>query len=154
VAVAQVKRRAVRDPHEAFGDALEELFRSVLRASGRGVPGGETELTLSQYFVMEALADDALTVSEVARSAQVAVPTATRALRALERRGFVDRRRDDGEDRRLVSVALTRSGHAVLDEKRAWVRERQREIFEGLSPAERRTVTSAMRAIAHSIDEL
>jgi MarR family transcriptional regulator, organic hydroperoxide resistance regulator len=154
VAVAQVKSPAVRDPHEAFGDALEELFRSVLRASGRGVPGGETELTLSQYFVMEALAEEEQTVSEVARSAQVAVPTATRALRALERRGFVDRRRDDDEDRRLVSVALTRSGHAVLDEKRAWVRERQREIFEGLSPAERRTVTSAMRAIAHSIDEL
>jgi MarR family transcriptional regulator, organic hydroperoxide resistance regulator len=154
VAVAQVKGRAVRDPHEAFGDALEELFRSVLRASGRGVPGGETELTLSQYFVMEALAEDELTVSEVARSAQVAVPTATRALRALERRGFVDRRRDDDEDRRLVTVALTQSGHAVLDEKRAWVRERQREIFEGLSPAERRTVTGTLKALAHSIDEL
>jgi DNA-binding MarR family transcriptional regulator len=154
VAVAQVKSEVPAPPHEAFGEALEELFRSVLRASGRGVPGGDTELTLSQYFVMEALADDALTVSEVARSAQVAVPTATRALRALERRGFVDRRRDDDEDRRLVTVALTRSGHAVLDEKRAWVRERQREIFEGLSPAERRTVTSALRAIAHSIDEL
>lgn len=154
MAVAQVKSPAVADAHEAFGDALEELFRSVLRASGRGVPGGETELTLSQYFVMEALAEDELTVSEVARSAQVAVPTATRALRALERRGFVDRRRDDDEDRRLVTVALTRSGHEVLDEKRAWVRDRQREIFEGLSPAERRSITSTLRTIAHNIDEL
>jgi DNA-binding MarR family transcriptional regulator len=143
-----------RPSHESFGEALEELFRAVLRASGRGVPGGETELTLSQYFVMDALADEALTVSEVARAAQVAVPTATRALRALERRGFVDRTRDDEEDRRLVTVALTDSGHAVLDEKRAWVRERQREIFEGLSPSERRTVTGALTAIAHNIDEL
>ena len=38
-----------------FGDALEELFRAVLKASGRGVPGGDTELTMSQYFVMDAL---------------------------------------------------------------------------------------------------
>jgi DNA-binding MarR family transcriptional regulator len=143
-----------RPSHEAFGAALEDLIRAVLKASGRGVPGGETELTLSQYFVMDALADEALTVSEVARAARVAVPTATRALRALERRGFVDRTRDDGDDRRLVTVALTAAGRAVLDEKRTWVEQRQREIFEGLSASERRNVTSALAAIAHNIDEL
>jgi MarR family transcriptional regulator, organic hydroperoxide resistance regulator len=145
-------RRA--EVHERFGEALEELFRAVLKASGRGVPGGETELTLSQYFVMDALADEALTVSEVARAARVAVPTATRSLRALELRGFVDRDRSDGEDRRLVSVVLTPSGRAVLDEKRTWVHERQREIFETLTPEERATVTGALGAIAHKIDEL
>jgi MarR family transcriptional regulator, organic hydroperoxide resistance regulator len=154
VTQAQVNRVNGQPSQEGFGEALEGLFRAVLRASGRGVPGGETELTLSQYFVMDALSDQALTVSEVARAAQVAVPTATRSLRALERRGFVDRSRDDDEDRRLVTVALTDAGRAVLDEKRTWVHERQREIFHGLSAAERRTVTGALTAIAHNIDEL
>jgi MarR family transcriptional regulator, organic hydroperoxide resistance regulator len=140
--------------HKEFGDALEELVRAVLRASGRGVPGGETELTMSQYFVMDAMADEALTVSEVARAAGVAVPTATRALRALETRGFVDRKRNEIEDRRLVTVALTASGRAVLEEKRGWVQERQREIFEGLSQAEQETVTGALSAMAHNIEEL
>lgn len=151
---SKVNSRNGQPAHEEFGEALEELFRAVLRASGRGVPGGETELTLSQYFVMDALADEALTVSEVARAAQVAVPTATRSLRALERRGFVDRKRDDDEDRRLVTVELTQEGRAVLDEKRTWVHERQREIFDGLDAAQRRTVTGALTAIAHNIDEL
>jgi MarR family transcriptional regulator, organic hydroperoxide resistance regulator len=140
--------------HEHFGAALEELFRAVLRASGRGVPGGETELTLSQYFVMDAMADAALTVSQVAHAARVAVPTATRSLRALENRGFVDRERNEAKDRRLVTVALTASGRAVLDEKRRWVHQRQREIFEALTPEERKTVTGALAAIAHAIDEL
>ena len=140
--------------HVEFGASLEDLIRAVLKASGRGVPGGETELTLSQFFVMDALADEALTVSEVARAARVAVPTATRSLRALETRGFVNRVRNDEEDRRLVTVALTPSGRAVLDEKRTWVHGRQREIFEGLSAAERATVTGALSAIAHNIDEL
>jgi DNA-binding MarR family transcriptional regulator len=152
LAVAEVQHES--QTHEQFGDALEELIRAVLKASGRGVPGGETELTLSQYFVMDAMADDALTVSEVARAARVAVPTATRALRALETRGFVDRQRNDDEDRRLVTVALTPSGRGVLDEKRTWVKSRQREIFDGLSAAERRTVTGALSAIAHNIEEL
>ena len=140
--------------HERFGNALEELFRAVLKASGRGVAGGETELTLSQYFVMDAMAEEALTVSEVARAARVAVPTATRALRALETRGFVDRERNGGDDRRLVSVVLTPSGRAVLDEKRAWVHMRQREIFESLTAEERATISGALSAIARTIDEL
>jgi MarR family transcriptional regulator, organic hydroperoxide resistance regulator len=139
--------------HAEFGAALEELFRSVLRASGRGVPGGETELTMSQYWVMAALADGPLTVTEVARAARVAVPSATRALRALQRRGFVGRR-DDEDDGRLVTVALTPQGEIVLAEKQDWVRTRQREIFEGLSASERSTATGTLRALAQAIGEL
>ena len=137
-----------------FGAALEELFRAVLRASGRGVPGGETELTMSQYWVMNALAEEPLTVSRVARDARVAVPSATRALRALERRGFVERRRNADEDGRLVTVALTRSGLQVLDEKRTWVRTAQRQLFDALAPAERRTAAGTLTALSRGIGEL
>lgn len=140
--------------HREFGAALEDLFRAVLRASGRGVPGGETQLTLSQFYVIDALADRSLSVSALARDASVAVPTATRALGSLERRGFVERRRGEGEDGRFVTVALTPRGRAVLDEKRAWVEARQREIFDGLSSSERRTAASTLSAIAAEIAEL
>jgi MarR family transcriptional regulator, organic hydroperoxide resistance regulator len=137
-----------------FAAALEEMFRAVLRASGRGVPGGATELTMSQYWVMDALADEPLAVSRVARDAQVAVPSATRALRALERRGFVERRRNADEDGRVVTVALTRSGLEVLAEKRAWVRTAQRQLFDALSPAERRSAARTLSAISRGIGEL
>jgi DNA-binding MarR family transcriptional regulator len=137
-----------------FGAALEELFRAVLRASGRGVPGGRTNLTLSQYWVMAAMADEPRTVSEVARAARVAVPSATRALSALEHRGFVERRRGANKDGRVVIVALSRTGRQVLDEKQAWVGAKQREIFEGLSATERRTVARTLSALAREIDEL
>ena len=142
------------DELKAFGTALEEFFRAVLRSSGRGVPGGATELTMSQYWVMDALADEPLTVSEVAHAARVAVPSATRALRALGRRGFVERRRDVGEDGRVVTVALTRDGLGVLDEKRAWVGTAQRKLFDSLSPAERRTAADTLRTLSQGIGEL
>jgi DNA-binding MarR family transcriptional regulator len=142
------------DALEAFAASLEELFRAVQQATGRGVPGGQTELTLSQFWVMDAVADEPVIVSAVARAARIAVPTATRALNALERRGFVERRRGDGEDGRLVTVALTPRGKAVLDEKRAWIRMRQREIFDGLTAPERRTAARMLREIARQIDEL
>jgi MarR family transcriptional regulator, organic hydroperoxide resistance regulator len=151
---AQLTEPARADDLVEFAAALEELVRAVLRASGRGVPGGETELTMSQYWVMDALADEPLTVSQVARDARVAVPSATRALRALERRGFVERRRNADEDGRVVTVALTRSGLEVLDEKRAWVRTAQQQLFDALSPAERRTAASTLSSISRGIDVL
>jgi MarR family transcriptional regulator, organic hydroperoxide resistance regulator len=137
-----------------FAAALDDLFFAILRATGRGVPGGDTELTLSQYNVLQALGDGPATVSEVAAAADVAVPTVTRALRGLEHRGFVERRRDQSEDGRLVTVSLTITGARVLGEKRTWVRARQRAIFDRLSDAERESAASLLRVIAEDIHEL
>jgi DNA-binding MarR family transcriptional regulator len=137
-----------------FAAALDDLCFAILRATGRGVPGGDTELTLSQYNVLQSLGDGPATVSEVAASAEVAVPTATRALRGLEARGFVERRRDQSADGRLVTVSLTITGTRVLGEKRTWVRARQRAIFDRLSDAERESAASLLRVIAEDIHEL
>jgi MarR family transcriptional regulator, organic hydroperoxide resistance regulator len=137
-----------------FAEALDDLCFAILRATGRGVPGGDTELTLSQYNVLQVLGDGPATVSRVAAAADVAVPTATRALRALERRGFVERRRDQSDDGRLVTVSLTVTGGRVLGEKRTWVRARQRAIFDRLSDAQRESAASLLRVIAEDIHEL
>ena len=143
------------DDHQAeFAAALEELFRAVRRATGRGVPGGDTELTLSQYNMLSALGERPSTVTEIAGAADVAIPTATRALRSLEERGFVERRRNSGSDGRLVTVALTPAGNTVLAEKTAWVRARQRAIFDSLTSAQRRTAAQTLRMIADDIHEL
>ncbi|MGH2824927.1 MAG: MarR family winged helix-turn-helix transcriptional regulator [Thermoleophilaceae bacterium] len=137
-----------------FGAALDELFRAVLRATGRGVPGGETELTLSQFNMLSALGEGPATVTEVAAAADVAAPTATRALRALQERGFVERTQNAGGDGRHVTVALTSEGSKVLAEKTDWVRARQRAIFDGLTEAQRRTAAATLRAITEDIHEL
>jgi DNA-binding MarR family transcriptional regulator len=137
-----------------FAAALEELWRAVLRATGRGVPGGETELTLSQFNMMSALGEGRSKVTEVAAAADVAPPTATRALRALEHRGFVERRRNALGDGRHVTVGLTEEGSKVLAEKTAWVKARQQQIFESLTEPQRRTAAQTLRAIADDIHEL
>jgi DNA-binding MarR family transcriptional regulator len=137
-----------------FAAALEELWRAVLRATGRGVPGGETELTLSQFNMLSALGEGRSKVTEVAAAADVAPPTATRALRALEHRGFVERRRNAVGDGRHVTVGLTEEGSKVLAEKTAWVKARQQQIFESLTEPQRRTAAQTLRAIADDIHEL
>ena len=102
--------------HTEFAESLEALFTAVLRASGRGVPGGATELTISQYNVLSAVGERVATVTEIAAAADLAVPTATRSLRALEERGFVRRRRGENGDGRVVTVSqLTGSIRALLE---------------------------------------
>ena len=151
----ETSSRAAEERAQAeFAEALESLFAAVLRATGLAVPGGDTELTVSQYNVMSALGDGPANVSEIAAAAEVAVPTATRALRSLEERGLVRRRRKLGEDGRVVTVSLTPTGERVLAEKRTWVRARQRAIFDRLSDAEQRTAASLLRVIAEGIHEL
>jgi DNA-binding MarR family transcriptional regulator len=149
-----VSRGKEEQSQAEFAAALEELWRAVLRVSGRGVPGGETELTLSQFNMMSALGEGRSKVTEVAAAADVAPPTATRALRALEHRGFVERRRNAAADGRHVTVVLTDEGSKVLAEKTAWVKARQRQIFESLTEAQRRTAAQTLRAIADDIHEL
>jgi DNA-binding MarR family transcriptional regulator len=151
--VGTSSRAAEERAQAEFAEALESLFAAVLRATGLAVPGGDTELTVSQYNVMSALGDGPASVSEIAAAAEVAVPTATRALRSLDERGLV-RRRKLGEDGRVVTVSLTPTGERVLAEKRTWVRARQRAIFDRLSDAERRTAASLLRVIAEDIHEL
>jgi DNA-binding MarR family transcriptional regulator len=146
--------RAVGEEQRDFDDALDALFRAVLRANGRSVPGGTTPLTVSQFNLMTAMGSKPSTVTEVARSADVAVPTATRALAALERRGLVRRRRDGSEDGRLVTVALTPAGRTVLAEKNEWVEARRKAIFDGLTRQQRRTAAGTLRHVADGIDEL
>ena len=146
--------RAEEEAQAEFAEALDDLCFAILRATGRGVPGGETDLTLSQYNVLQAVGNGTATVTEVAAAADVAVPTATRALRGLERRGFVERRRDQSADGRLVTVSLRATGARVLGEKRTWVRDRQHAIFNSLSDAERESAASLLRVIAEDIHEL
>ena len=84
-------------------DALTQAVRRARGANGRGSEGG---LSLSQYGLLEVLADEpSARVQELAAHAGITASTATRILDALERREIVRRTRLD-EDRRAVSVSL------------------------------------------------
>ena len=83
-------------------DALAQAVRRARGANGRSSNGG---LSLSQYGLLEVLADrQSARVQELAARAGITASTATRILDALERRGVVRRARDD-DDRRAVAVS-------------------------------------------------
>lgn len=71
--------------------------------------------------------------SELAARLGVSRPTVAQQVGALERRGLVERRREDG-DRRSVRVLLSPAGSELLERHRSAVLESFRELAARLGP--------------------
>src|ERR1700748_3671668 len=143
--------RAGTDYFLAGFDALAQAVRRARGPNGHGAEGG---LTLSQYALLEGLdGRRSARVQELATGAGISASTATRILDALERRGVVRRTRSD-EDRRAVSVSLTKLGSQLLNAEQDWLRGRQRALYASLPPAEPGPAPALMLRLAALIDEL
>jgi len=132
-------------------DALTQAVRRARGANGRGSEGG---LTLSQYGLLEVLADrSSARVQELAAHAGITASTATRILDALERREIVRRTRLD-EDRRAVAVSLTDTGRQLVRAERDWLRGREQAFYGALPSAEQELAPDLLFRLAALIDEL
>ena len=139
---------------EDFLAAFDSFAQAVRRARGTGVQAPEEALTLSQYALLESLADrDAARVRELAERAGIAPSTATRILDALERRGIVRRTRTR-EDRRGVTITLTDRGQQLLCIQQEWLRGRQLAFFDSLPAQERDLAPDLLVRLAELIDDL
>lgn len=143
-----------RNGTDTFLAAFDALAQAVRRARGAPAQPAQDTLTLSQYGLLQGLADGGhARVVELANAAGVTPPTATRILDALERRGIVERRRV-AEDRRGVTITLTPSGRAQLAAQHDWLRGRQESFYAALPPGERAVAADLLVRLAGLIDEL
>jgi MarR family transcriptional regulator, organic hydroperoxide resistance regulator len=94
-----------------------------------------------------------LPVGELACTAGVATPTATRMLDGLVRDGIVERE-GSSVDRRVVTVRLTEKGVRQVRAKGKLVAEKRRLVYESLSPRERRDAVVLLGRLADVIEEL
>jgi DNA-binding MarR family transcriptional regulator len=137
-----------------FLAAFDALIQAVRRA--RGTPAGQRDsgLTLSQYALLQPLAErERVRVTELAEHAAVAASTATRILDALERRGLVARA-PAPDDRRGVTVALTPAGREAVLSEHEWLRSRERDFYALLPARERALAPDLLGRLAALIDEL
>jgi DNA-binding MarR family transcriptional regulator len=139
---------------DEFSSAWESFFRATRRARGRAIgPLEGSSLTLAQYQLLEALQTaERLPVSELAASAGVAPPTATRMLDALVREGVVARTPCE-DDRRVVRVALTEGGRGALATAGRRVAERRARVRDQLSPEEQAQAAALLRRLAAVLED-
>jgi DNA-binding MarR family transcriptional regulator len=142
---------------QAFASGLDEFMRALRTARGRFNRAPlQPELSASQFHLLEPLSasGDPLAVCALADAAGVAAPTATRMLDGLVKRGLAERMRPEQGDRRRVEVTLTAAGRELVEAKRGRIACAREEVFQRLSPSERKAAARLLHSLAAAIDEL
>ncbi|EHN09486.1 helix-turn-helix Fis-type [Patulibacter medicamentivorans] len=145
-AAAGPELRAVRDQ-------LVRLFRATKRIRGHGNQHLQGGLSIPQFHLVEPLlhSDEPLPVGRLAELAATTPPTATTMIRKLEDQGLIERSADAG-DRRVVRVALTSAGRAVVDERRQRVAAWRLRVAAAVPEADRETGARVLSAIADELE--
>jgi DNA-binding MarR family transcriptional regulator len=110
---------------EALPQRNGQLLRLLYRKSGTSLPRGMAAL-------LAALDERPRRITELAAREGLAQPTVTRMITRLEKQGLAERRHD-GDDRRVVTVAITARGREELDEVRSSLSVVLRESLAALS---------------------
>lgn len=129
--------------------ALYRATRAVQRSYGPHLD--ELGLTYPQYLTMLVLweADQPLMVSAIGARLRLDSGTLTPLLKRLEDAGLVERRRDDGDERR-VNVTLTAEGRALRDR----AEEIPRRVFGcyGMTVDEALALRTTLTALADRVE--
>jgi MarR family transcriptional regulator, organic hydroperoxide resistance regulator len=141
--------------------AQDELWRAwdhfdvaLRKARGRAVHATPDGLTHSQFRLLSALSRTTdVRCVHLAEQLGVAAPTVTRMLTGLEKQGMVERARTI-DDRRGVSIRLTAAGREALSAKNEVISAKRQELYDSLTPAERRQAERLFRRLAEQLDVL
>ncbi|GAB1332682.1 MarR family winged helix-turn-helix transcriptional regulator [Streptomyces sennicomposti] len=129
------------DPHDLGGALYDAIGLIARRLRHRRAPG---ELSLPERSALSRLAGAGpASAAELARAEQVTAQAMGTVVNGLEARGFVERRPDPRDGRRII-VSLTETGEDVLRRKRE-ARGRQLAVVltEQFSPAELQSLAVA-----------
>lgn len=137
----------------------EELYRvlfQVFLVLGRRDPCGGVlpgDLTLAQLSFLMTLQDGGpMRMSALAAHLRVRTPTATVAIRRLEKLGLVERSRELG-DLRAVVVKITPHGHSICSDALASRHVQLTKMLKVLSPEDHASLTEAMSPLERLADQ-
>ncbi|RFD27207.1 MarR family transcriptional regulator [Mycobacterium uberis] len=127
--------------------ALSKLFSILRRGELNGAATGD--LTLAQLSILVTLLDQSpIRMTDLAAHERVRTPTATVAIRRLEKIGLVKRSRDPS-DLRAVLVDITPRGRAVHGESLANRRATLTAMISQLSATDMDTLKKALAPLQH-----
>ena len=139
---------------EAFSEAMDDFARAWHRARMR--LRHDDGLSIAQFHLLRPLLDapdGALGVGELAHTAGVSAPTATRMVDGLVRDGLCARTRGPGGPPLREGLPDAR-GRAAADDRLARNEDRRRQLFAALTPEERRDAAPLLTRLAAAIEDL
>ena len=135
-------------------DAVLSASRVLVALAARSLADLDEEVTLSQYRALVVLASRGPQgVAAIADSLGVTPPTASRLCERLVRKGLV-RRRTDRNDRRQVRVALTDSGHSLVDVVTSRRRQEISALLRRVAHEARQSMVAGLQRLAEAAGEV
>lgn len=130
---------------------LSDLFFRILPQAMRSIKSdirqSDFDIDPLHLHLIDLLLEREHSLGELADVVGVSAPTMSNSITALETRGWVERRRSQG-DRRRVKVRATSQGAEVRAETQAYLRSRFAETLCGLSEEERSRLGDGLRVLA------
>ena len=129
-----------------------DCLPALRRALGTEVPTspkGEA-ISATQFYAVRALEDRDRTAGELARAISVRLPTLTQIVDALVDRGWIERR-DDPSDRRKVWLGLTERGREAARYAGVAAEDRLDTVLSEITPAQRRALVKGLEALRGAI---
>ena len=128
--------------------------RVLVALAARSLADLDEEVTLSQYRALVVLASRGPQgVAAIADSLGITPPTASRLCERLVRKGLV-RRRTDRNDRRQVRVALTDSGHDLVDVVTNRRRQEISTLLRRVPQEARQSMVAGLQRLAEAAGEV
>ncbi len=155
--VAEILQQLFRlKPH--FKATLPEGLAQVKQRLSELHPGGGAKRATDYdlfYRVSTVLFREKrpVTMRELAKGAGTPLSTATRMVDWMVRNSYAERL-SDLKDRRIVRVALTKTGRELYQTIHSYMRQRAGQILRGFSASERGTLASLLRKMVEALGEI
>ena len=143
------KVHSVTDAERKINSFLVDVFNDVLRLEEDDLAKGPYKnLSVSEMHVLDAVncAAGGETMRELAARLRVTASTLTVAVKTLEAKGYLVRRRPD-EDRRKVIVGLTDSARAALARHAAFHEQLIHQVSDRLTDRQMDQLADPLRQI-------
>jgi DNA-binding MarR family transcriptional regulator len=141
--------QASTKPSEVAAD-MAALWKYLIRTHGSDFfeTVGELDLSFTQVRALSLLARDLdrATLGELGERLNLSLPTVSRAVEGLVKRGYVTRA-EDAEDRRFKQVAATAEGGALVERLMELRVAGFAEFVKSLAPTERELLADALAPI-------
>ena len=110
----------------------------------------ELDVSMTQLKLLGALAvcESDPSVKGLSERVGCSLPNASRAVEALQQRGWIERR-EDADDRRVKRVQITAAGQAAVDQINSARLAGLQTYAAGLTPQERTQLHTALTALPH-----
>ena len=135
-----------RDFEESLNNVLVDTFNNILKFEELSLRGiAPIPVTIGEAHMIEAIGRQggATTASELSGRLGIALPTATVAVKKLERKGFVTKLPCSDDGRRNI-ISLTESGQRVDKAHRLFHKRMVRNISRNFLDSEKEILLSAI----------